>query len=508
MKRVKSLFLNFLVLTATALILQSISLAFRAYLAQTLGSEGLGLFQLTISIYFLAVTFATSGVRFTATRLVAEELGAGRQAGALKAVHACLLYAAAFGLVSMTLLNLGAGWIGTAWLNDARTVLSLRLFAFSLPLVSVSSVLSGYFIAVRRASNTAASQLFEQLIEVGTGVLFLRLFLPLGLEYACAAVVLGSDLGEIASCLLQFILYRADRRRHRTDDGKPVPALTRRLFRIAAPVACSAYLSAGIRTVEQLLIPYGLKKNGATANVALSSFGEIQGMAMPLIMFPALLLGTALELILPELAECRTGGCPRRLNYIIGRVFRIGILFSVCVMWIFLRFSGDLGAFVYHNEDASHLIRLLAALTPFLYLDLIVDMILKGLGEQMSTMRYNLFTSSINVVLLYLLLPKYAIAGYLVTIYFTRILNFLMSLNRLVSVTELSVGLSGIFRSVLCIIAATGFTDLLAGQLPSSPDPVSVFSQILMIVFFYLFFLRTLSLITHEDIEWGKSLLK
>lgn len=495
-------------MSVTSLFLQTISLIFRSYLAQKLGAEGLGLFQLTMSVNFLSVTLATSGVRFTTTSLVAEELGVGRQAGAEKAVRSCFLYAIAFGLASMTLLNLSAKWIGTVWLHDTRTVLSLRIFAFSLPLISTSSVLSGYLIAARKAPDTAAAQILEELIEVGAGVFFLRLFLPLGLEYACAAVILGSVMGEVGSFLLQLAFFRAAQRGRGSKSGSTAPALSRRLFRIAVPVACSAYLSAGFRMVEQLLIPYGLKKSGSTGSAALSTFGVIQGMVMPLIMLPALLLGTILELILPELAGCRAAGHTKRLNYMIDRVFRIGILFSMCTMWIFLRFSNELGTLIYQNKDAAYFIRMLAALVPFFYLDMIVDTILKSIGKQLSTMRHNLFTSSISILLLYLLLPRYAINGYLIAVYSTKILNFICSLNRLVRDTDLSVSFFSTLKSIFCIIGATSFTDLFMRLLPAAGTSVSVISQVLLIVFFYLFFLRMFSCISHEDIEWGRSLLK
>lgn len=490
------------------MILQTVALSFQAYLARKLGSEGLGLFQLTLSVHFLAATLATSGLRFTVTRLVAEELGSGRQAGAVKAVRRCLFFAAVFSLAATVLVNLGAVWIGTAWLNDSRTILPLRILSFSLPLLSLSGVLSGYFIAVRRAANTAVAQLLEQIVEVAASVVFLRIWMPMGLAYACAAVALGCTCGELCACLLQFVLYRFTIRTHARKDAKPSPHLFRRLFNTAAPAAFSAYISAGIRTMEQLLIPYGLKKGGASGSAALSTFGIIRGMAMPLILFPAFLLGTALELILPELTESQAAGHPRHLNYIIGRVYRIGILFSICMMWIFLRFSSELGMMIFRSADAAYFIRCLAVLAPFFYLDLITDTIVKGLGKHVSTMKYNLISSCVSVVLLYLLLPRYAITGYLITVYCSKILNYTLSLNKLIHISDLDIDLFGIFKAVLCIIASTQLTDLIVRLLPAFSEPFSLLMQIALMFFFYGLFLRVLSCVSHEDVVWCRSLLK
>ena len=135
-------------------------------------------------------------------------------------------------------------------------------------------------------------------------------------------------------------------------------------------------------------------------------------------------------------------------------------------------------------------------------------MILKGIGQQVSTVKHNLLTSMLSVLALYLLLPRYGIAGYLLTAYVTKILNFILSFGRLAKVTDLSVSMAGVVKSILAIIAATGLADLLTGLMPTAATPASVLSQILLVVFLYLFFLRAMDCINGEDVRWGRSLLR
>ncbi len=211
MKRVKVIFINLLILTVTSLILRTVNISFQVYLSNKLGQEGMGLFQLITAIYFLAIVFSTSGIKFATTRLVAEEMGEGNPAGANKAVRNCLAFGVILSVVSMVIINLKAEYIGTFWLNDPRTILPLHIFAFSLPFISLSSVLTGYFIAVRKIIKSVVVQYLEQLIKIAATILFLSIFLSKGLEYACAAVVAGACIGEVCSFLFLFILYRNDK---------------------------------------------------------------------------------------------------------------------------------------------------------------------------------------------------------------------------------------------------------------------------------------------------------
>ena len=81
----KTIFIkNAAVLTASALILRFVGIIFKVWLSNTIGSEGMGLYQLIFSVYVLASTFAISGTSTAVTRLVAEELALGSKKGTVK----------------------------------------------------------------------------------------------------------------------------------------------------------------------------------------------------------------------------------------------------------------------------------------------------------------------------------------------------------------------------------------------------------------------------------------
>ena len=71
----RRLLYNTALLTGSSLLMNAIAMAFQAWLAGRIGAAGIGLYQLVLSVSGLCATFAISGVRFAATRLVAEEIG-------------------------------------------------------------------------------------------------------------------------------------------------------------------------------------------------------------------------------------------------------------------------------------------------------------------------------------------------------------------------------------------------------------------------------------------------
>ncbi|MGI5936541.1 MAG: oligosaccharide flippase family protein [Oscillospiraceae bacterium] len=436
MKQAQKLMFNTALLTASSLVMRIIGLAYQVWLAGRIGPAGIGLFQLVMSVSFLCSTFAISGIRFAATRLISEEIGLNRPGGVSKAMQRCIAYSLFFGISAMVLLFAGAEPIGFLWVGDARTVLSLRILSVSLPFISLSSVFSGYFTATGRVYKSAAVQVSEQLVRIALVAAFLELAPAGDLEKSCAAVVAGGSTAEVFSFLVFVAIYFLDRRRH----GRPgaySPRLTTRMFGVALPLAVSAYARSALSTLQNLLVPRGLKSAGLNADAALSGYGIIQGMVFPIIFFPACVVFALAELIVPELTEAQMAGKKEYISRSVSSLLRKCLLFSM-VSGGFIFISADaLGWLVYKSTEAGHYIRIIALLIPVMYMDIVTDGCLKGLGLMMWNMAYNIIDSLLGVILVVLLLPRWALNGYIGVIFITELVNFALSIYRLRKVADI-----------------------------------------------------------------------
>jgi stage V sporulation protein B len=164
-----------------------------------------------------------------------------------------------------------------------------------------------------------------------------------------------------------------------------------------------------------------------------------------------------------------------------------------------LCFSAPLGEALYGSSEVGNFIRLLAPLVPVMYLDTATDALLKGLGEQVYSMRVNILDALICVICVALLVPRMGIAGYLVTIYVTEILNAALSITRLLRVSGFSPRPGKLLvRPLLCALASCYLTRLLH-RLPFSP-PLAI--GILLSALFYLFALLFSGSFGKSDRKW------
>lgn len=428
---------NTVVLTVSNLVMRCIGMAFQVWLAGRIGSAGIGLFQLVMAVGGFAMTFAISGIRFGTTRLVSEELGRGNTRGAISAVGRCVLYALFFGFTAGVFLFLRAEGIGFLWVGDARTVLSLRIMAFEMPFIALSSVLSGYFTACGRVTKPAVVHLLEQIICVTLTAVFLFLVPKGDVERNCACVTLAGAISDGLSFLMMLGVFLHDVRTHSHTGEKP-PRLIPRLLGISLPLAVSAYTRSGLSTLQNMLIPTQLRAFGMTAAQALSIYGAVHGMAFTVICFPACILQVVAELLVPKLTELQVQGQCDRIRRTCASLLSKTLLYTTAAA-IVLFFCADwLSEHIYKTDDVGFYIRILVPLMPVMFADIIVDGCLKGLGEHVWCMGINILESAASVVLIYILLPRYGLPAFIFILYFDEVFNFLLSISRLMRVTSAS----------------------------------------------------------------------
>ncbi len=431
---------NSLLMTATLLITRTAGVLYNIYISGKIGAEGIGVLQLTMTVYAFAATFATSGVTLAVTRITADLAAAGDFSSVKRVVRRCTAAALLLSCAAGTLLLVFAKEIGTLFLGDARTVLSLKVLAFSLPFMAVSASLRGYFIAVRDIIKSSGEQLVEQLTEIIICTCLLAAFAEKGLSCACCAVAFSIVLSEIVSCFYSVIMFVLSVRKHK-ESASPAKqkGFLKKLISIGLPVTGSSCLRSGLSMIENALIPSGLQKYGLSNTQALEEYGVITGMALPVLMFPSVLLNSVSTLLVPEMSEAGSENRTQRISAMARRVLKYTFMFVIPVTAFFLTFADKLGTLLYGREDVGMYIRILALTVPFLYLDNVVDGMLKGLNQQLHYFAYNMIDSAIRVLLALFLIPAMGIRAVIIIMFVSAILNSTLSTYRLITVANIEI---------------------------------------------------------------------
>ncbi len=453
MSKMKSLIKNTALLTGASLFMRFSGMIWQVWLAGRIGESGIGLFQLIMSVSGLAATLAVSGIRFTTTRLIAEELGMHRMNGVKSAVRRCLMYGGLFGALSTFVLFLLAEPIGFLWLGDARTVAPLRWLALGLPCLAFSAVIYGYFTATGRVWKGVCVQIAREFLMIGLTIWLLRNYRRGDLESACRTIAMGGTIADWIALILLILVFSFDIRKHIIAEKKGVVhGMTDRMLAIALPLAVASYARSALSTLQHLLVPKGLKRSGLSSVQALAGYGVIQGMSLPVVLFPSCLMMAIAEMIVPQLTEAQVAGNQIEIAKVTRTVLEKSLIFCLGIAALLFALGDALGMALYDSVEAGKYIRIFSLIVPIMYMDMITDGCLKGLGEMLFCMAVNIADAGLSALLVWLLLPRWGLLAYILIICFTELFNFALSLGRLKRLSDFRLGIGRILSITLAAI--------------------------------------------------------
>lgn len=433
--RGKRLLRNTALLTLIAVGLRLLGLWFQVWLSRRMGAAGIGVFTLVLSVYGFAATLAIGGIRFATTRVVSEVLGQGREGQLPQVMRRSLLYGSLTGLGAAACLFLGADVLAERVLGHPETVFSLRVLAAGLPPLALGAAFGGYFTGREQVGRAGLVALTEELSRVAVSVILLSHPLGASVGEQCTAAALGCAAGELCSCLVAFLLYGAERRK--LGPGEEEPALLGRLTGIALPLAGAACARMALNALQNLRVPRGLERAGASREAALAGYGTVQGMVFPILTFPGVLFASLAELVVPELTAEQVQGREERIAEAASRLLGLTTLISLGLLGLFRVFAEDLGRLFYGDPQIGVHIAALAFLMPLMYTDTVTDGLLRGLGAHLTVMRLNIVDSLLCLGLIGVLLPRYALGGYIALLYLSELFNLSLSLGKLLRLTKL-----------------------------------------------------------------------
>lgn len=413
MKQKHPLILGTLILTATSFFSRIMGFFYRVFLAQTIGAESLGIYQLIFPVYAICLALTTSGMETAISKLVSEELAKGNPKKAKQILSTGLSISFFLSCLAALLLRQNADFLAVHFLNEPRSGGLLKILALALPFASCHSCIMGYYFGSKKTGVPAISQLLEQSVRVGSVFLLTRIYLEKQLPITPSLAVTGLVLAEFATALFSLLVMAEGPSRKKGAGRDSFSGITGRLLGLSVPLSFNRLVLNILGSLEAVLIPNCLIAFGYTRSVSLSIYGILTGMAMPLIFFPNAFTGSAAVMLLPAISEAQSVKDHARIVRTIRQTLVLCLLLGGICMAGFLVLGEFLGSFLFHNELAGNFIVTFAWICPFLYLNTTLGSILNGLGKTSTTFLNNMIGLTIRIGLLVLLIPRMGIPGYM-----------------------------------------------------------------------------------------------
>ena len=405
-----------LLLTGTGICSQALGFVYRILLSRLIGAEVMGLYQLVMPVYSVLMSITAVGLTAAVSNLSASYHAVGNRAAIAALLRRCLTLFLVLFAPAAAVTVLCYDPISVYLLGDARTQTGLVLLLPCVLLTGVENLHKHYFYGTGNVRPPAAVELCEQVIRAGAVLGLLVLFLPQNPERTVALIVLGMTACELFSALTLLLLARRSLDRAAGLPGR-VPGrreLNRKVAALALPVAMTSLLGNLMGSATAVIIPQQLVRAGAEVSQAMSAFGVLCGMTIPMLCLPTAFIGALGLTLMPRLAQAAALG---RTDLVRSRLDRAMLATSVLVlpaMALLTVLGPTLGVLLFRESTAGNYLLPLAVGVALSCWQAVLSGALNGVGRQRTAARNALLSAVAELGCTYFLmgLPGVGLRGY------------------------------------------------------------------------------------------------
>lgn len=416
-----SLVTGAVILTATGFVSRFIGFFYRIFLSRVFGAEGMGIYQLISPVLALSFSLTVAGMQTAISKYVANETLSKDYRSSFSHLFAGFVISMVASLLCTFGIYFYADEIANYFLMEERTAPLLRIISLSIPMATVHSCINGYFYGIQKTSVPSLCQLSEQFVRVGSVFLIYDFCLKRNMTPTISFAVVGLVIGECASMLVSLLAVRAHFAHVLPKNYGPLLSFRdgslsyagKQLMRLALPLSLNRVILNFLQSVEAIFIPNRLMCYGYDNAGALSVYGILTGMSLPLILFPSAITNSVCVLLLPLVSEADAGGNRRAIQKAVRQSVRLGFLLGAVFTALFFFFGKPLGKLLYQNETAGSFIMILGFLCPLMYIASTLNSILNGLGKTGLTFSYSMLSLLVRLLFVFFAIPLFGINGYL-----------------------------------------------------------------------------------------------
>ena len=411
------------IMIAVGFLIKVLGITNRIVVTRTLGEGGIGVYMLISPTVMLLATLATVGLPVAIPALVAR--------GDIKE-RKILSVSMTLALGISTVITVGmffiAEPISVYLLRDERVILPLMMIGPLLCVVSYTAILKSYFQGKENMTPGAIATLLEQLIRMGLSVFFIGLFLPRGIPYAVAGLMLASIGGELASAMLLTLMFIHFKKKHYPDATFKLPKLEPVNFKdvlgISLPTTGSRLVGTITHFLEPIIVARMLFRIGYSSVEATNMYGSVAGFAIPLLFMPSFISGAVTSAIIPAISKAFKNKELDIVRHRLSTSFRIAFFTCGFYLILVMVFPYEIMELLYGTDTGAQFLRLTAPVFLLIYLQAPLVATLQAIGEAKFALRASVIASVIKIgtMVLLMLIPAVNIWG----IVYAIILNIIL----------------------------------------------------------------------------------
>ena len=411
---------NTIILIIGGFITKVFGMLIKIIMTRNISTYSMSLYTLTLPTYNLFITIVTLSMTISISKLVSEN-----NIKKEKIMSSSLFISIIISIISAIIMLIFVKPI-TMLLHNDKLYYPLLSIILSLPFISISTCIRGYFFGKNKMIVQVVSNLFEQLSRI---ILFIIILPKIQNEIQAVSFIIGSNMiSEIISIFTMSLFLPKKSLRL----SKPDKKVTTEILKISIPTTAQKLFAVISYFFEPIILTNLLLLNGYTNNYITTEYGIINGYTIQLLMLPSFFTNAISQVIIPNISNAYIN---KKYNYIktkIKQVFAISLFIGIFYTVIVMLNKELIMNLIYNTKEGIKYINILAPVFILLYLEGPINSILQSLNKPKTI----LITSIIGIIIKYLLMIilsylKYGIYSFIIPMLINIIIVVLLNLIKL-----------------------------------------------------------------------------
>lgn len=447
-----------LILLAAGLITRVLGFINRIVLARFIGAEGVGLYNMAFPTLILVITITQFGLPVAISKSVSEAIALHNHQKVRRILVVSLSITLFLSILFTPALIYFTPYLSEYFFTDSRVKWPLLVIAPVVPIIAISSVLRGYFQGKQEMKPAAISQLIEQVVRISLIVLFTKIALPYGIEFAAAGAMLAAVFGELASLIyisFYFKLHQVFRiRKQFFIQLQNSSDIAKELLTVAIPTLGSRMIGSISWFFEPIVVSYALMLSGLKTYEATSEYGTLTGFALPLLMLPSFITLSLSTALVPAISEAYSLKNYKQINHRLNQSMRLTFITGGLAISLLFILAQPLMTFMYGTSDGTFFVQLMAPLFLFAYCQGPLQSVLQALNLARSAMVNSLIGAICKLSIIFGLAsqPAFGINGVAIGLITSTVLVTFLHYFSILKVMEFKLEFFTYIKNILLII--------------------------------------------------------
>lgn len=450
--------------TVFSTVEKMLSFIYRIILSRSIGAEGLGIYQICLSVFSVFLTAASSGIPVTVSRLIAKNTATGNAKGKHAVVSSGVLLTLLF-TVPAALVLFFARDLYTFLFPDRDCV---DIFLWLLPgliLTSIYAIMRGSFWGNKQFLPYSIIELAENAVMVACGCVLISF----------TSTAKGGARAAIIAVLISYVFsFAVSLGWYFIKGGKFVSPKSqfKPLVKASLPITAMRTSTSLLNSCVAMFLPALLSRScGYSGSEALALYGTVLGMSVPMLFIPNSLIGSIAVVVAPEMSENFYAGRTELLRRDIERTLKSAILIATVLIPVMFTLGEDIGELFYASELSGVVIRRFSFMMLPMCISMISTTILNSMNYEVRTLIYFFVSAVAMIAIILIFTGLLGINAYMVGLTMSFVITAAFNLHLLKKNCPDINYLGYLLRSLaICFLAcAFGhlFGELFEGVLPA-----------------------------------------